>query len=442
MATATRLLHPHKTHHLYSITRNILFSIIIFSSITWALPPSIISNPTSTSSSASVEDVHVECTSSHMIIHIRTGGDYGTFNSEEQTSDDTNSLLYDYQQNVFNGLVYPKGLSRNSTCMTEYIHQKDPIVYRLPLRSCNTMSSQMDDGSVEYFNTIVVQPHLKLVTNQGRDFIVRCKDNNPEKIIVFNEPFNTGKEPKPLPSISELPRATMKIFYGDPNQNEIAANVKIGDPLSIVVALEKQNDFGIKVSDCLVKDGLGWGEQRLINTDGCPVDGEIMGMFSYNEDRTRAEVHFQAHKFPYTKSVYYQCNVKLCLKIDGKCEKITPPNCAKNRGRRQAKDANDGGVPATIEVFSGLYVNEANDLSKIDPYEDDVIARKNPEDSICVSQRTFAIAISVAGLILMLCVVLAIIILLARRRTKKVSSVPGSSIYSGPYTNTAYSHTS
>jgi nitrate reductase gamma subunit len=67
---------------------------------------------------------------------------------------------------------------------------------------------------------------------------------------------------------------------------------------------------------------------------------------------------------------------------------------------------------------------------------------QTPEDSICISQRSFAIGICIAGLILMLCVIAAILCLLARRRTKKTMSNPGSSIYSGPYTNTAYSHSS
>jgi hypothetical protein len=26
-----------------------------------------------------------------------------------------------------------------------------------------------------------------------------------------------------------------------------------------------------------VRDGIGWGEQRLINEEGCKIDGEIMG---------------------------------------------------------------------------------------------------------------------------------------------------------------------
>jgi len=44
-----------------------------------------------------------------------------------------------------------------------------------------------------------------------------------------------------------------------------------------------------------------------------------MDVFDYNQEKTIAEVKFLAHKFPYTDSVYYQCNVRLCLKADG-CE--------------------------------------------------------------------------------------------------------------------------
>lgn len=124
----------------------------------------------------------------------------------------------------------------------------------------------------------------------------------------------------PVTALSPMPGCTMRIFSGNPNQKEVAENVKIGDPLTLVVTLDPQDVYGIRVTDCLVRDGLGWGEQKLVGSDGCPVDPEIMGTFEYSEDKTRAMVHFQAHKFPYTASVYYQCNVKLCLKADKGCD--------------------------------------------------------------------------------------------------------------------------
>lgn len=47
-----------------------------------------------------------------------------------------------------------------------------------------------------------------------------------------------------------------------------------------------------------------------------------MGQFDYSEDRSKASVAFPAHKFPYTASVYYQCNVKLCALQDPECQKV------------------------------------------------------------------------------------------------------------------------
>ncbi|XP_068894436.1 cuticlin-1-like [Tenebrio molitor] len=378
--------------------------------------------PVTTSAPEVASDVRVECNSDEIVVSINT------------------------RSGRFNGMIYPRGLSKNSTCMGEWVQRAAPVKYNLPLRGCNTMSTELDDGGIEYFNTIVVQPHLKLVTNQGRGFHIRCRYNTRNNTVTNDSLKVDLMAADPVTALAPMPGCNMKIFSGDPTYKEVAENVKIGDPLTLVITIDEQDTYGIRITDCLVRDGLGWGEQKLINDEGCPLDAEIMGRFEYSEDKTKASVHFQAHKFPYTASVYYQCNVKLCLKADSGCD-ISPPSCGANRLRRQATGAatpaDPGeGTPATIEVYSGLYVNEANDLAKAGLEEDSVFSEKTPEDSICISQRSFAIGICIAGLILMLCVIAAILCLLARRRTKKTMSNPGSSIYSGPYTNTAYSHSS
>ncbi|KAG5335077.1 CUT1 protein, partial [Acromyrmex charruanus] len=372
--------------------------------------------------------VQIECASESIIVHIST----------EHNTD-------------FHGLVYPRGLSKNSSCLQEYRSQPVPITYNLPLRSCNTMPTELENGGIEYFNTIVVQPHLKLVTNQGRGFHVRCRYQTRDKVVTNDQTQVSMMQSLPLQATAPMPGCTMKIFSGDPTQHHVAENVKIGDPLTLVISIDKQEMFGLKISDCLVRDGLGWGEQRLINDEGCPIDGEIMGQFVYNEDKTEARVNFQAHKFPYTASVYYQCNVRLCVKQGGGCSN-TPPLCNSIiRRRRDTANAHEvkgevedlDGTPATIEVYSGLYVNEASDVGSKSDFSNDVFRERALDDpnTICISQRSFAIGIAAAGLILMLAVVAAILILLAKRRHKSLSTT-GSSIYSGPYTNTAYSHSS
>ena len=47
-----------------------------------------------------------------------------------------------------------------------------------------------------------------------------------------------------------------------------------------------------------------------------------MGQFEYTRNLTQAHVSFHAHKFPYTSSVYYQCNVRLCLKEGDGCDDV------------------------------------------------------------------------------------------------------------------------
>ncbi|XP_050426524.1 cuticlin-4 [Adelges cooleyi] len=392
--------------------------ILLFSWAVWCISAqdNTINEPLSDLDDDMSKDITIECNNKEIRVNI-----------------DTTSKS-------FTGIVYPKGLAKNSSCMAEFNHQKSPVVYRLPLRSCNTMSTYLNDGIVEYFNTIVLQPHRKLVTNQGKGFHIRCKYQTNEQSLTNVMNMSTPEETSMVEG-AKMPTCIMKIFSGKTVKPDVAENVKIGDPLTMVISIDSEDTFGLFITDCLVRDGLGWGDQRLIDKYGCSIEDEIMGQFQYSENKTTAVVNFQAHKFPYTTSVYYQCHVHLCTKANGGCAN-TPPNCSnKKRIRREDQPADDES-PATIEVYSGLYVNEAADSAS--PEQMDQVAREKISDdpySICISQRNFAISIAIAGLILMLLTVITALILLTRRNKKTLSS-SGSSVYSGPYTNTAYSHTS
>jgi len=51
------------------------------------------------------------------------------------------------------------------------------------LSDCFPYLSLQDDGGIEFFNTIVLQPHLKLVTDLGRGYHIRCRYKNREAAI-------------------------------------------------------------------------------------------------------------------------------------------------------------------------------------------------------------------------------------------------------------------
>lgn len=464
----------------------------------------------------------------------------------------------------FNGMIYPKGLSKNSSCMVEYEFGKvrvggtgldaeapsasgiearsarintsssmasnkssittgdnqQPLVYILPLRACNTMSTEVEDG-IEYFNTVMVQPHKRLVTNQGRGYHVRCKYQTRERTITnLNQQLsvNLSSHTPAISGSAALPKCTMRIYSLESsaqssneagnskptNGNNVESNelvnsqsstgasdgkvlrevsaehVKIGDELQLVISLEDQDVYGMLVTDCLVRDGLNWGEQQLIDQFGCPVDEDIMRQFDYSANKTRASVSFQAHKFPYTASVYYQCNVKLCFK-DQNCDTQVPPNCntsqqqqqqqqpsiisTDSRQRRHKRQTGASGL--SLQLTSALQVADGSLLEDADnsSFEDDVVgvakaanqealpspaalqrpsddsreeqpdsreleeqldprqnknkskkSKSDEEREFCMTLRKFAIAISLISLLLMLIMLSCLACTLNRRK--------------------------
>lgn len=143
-----------------------------------------------------------------------------------------------------------------------------------------------DDNGIEFFNTIVLQPHLKLVTDLGRGYHVRCRyksreaaaatknettNDSPEALIASDDDDSAkngtdrrehGRSLGHYGTTNEVPMpgCHMKIYSG----KNIAENVKIGDPLTLKIYIDKQNVYGMHILDCNVRDGLGWGEQNLV----------------------------------------------------------------------------------------------------------------------------------------------------------------------------------
>lgn len=222
------------------------------------------------------------------------------------------------------------------------------------------------------------------------------------------------------------------------------------------------------MTNCIVRDGLGWAEETLVNSVGCPVDAEIMPPFRYESNL--ATVDFPAHKFPYSPTVYYSCGVKLCQDcLAPVCQgpkNLRPVPQVTPYGRKARRDAGladpDGDQqPAEIEVYNGVWVNEREDEADSDSSLQEKQARG---EILCFKQRDFALAIAISGLILMVAVLVLIFVLCLRRRHtfKSMGSHSGSSsIYSGSaattgltrsqrptsshgggYSNTAYSHSS
>lgn len=166
-------------------------------------------------------------------------------------------------------------------------------------------SSVQEDGRFQFSNTIMVQPHRIIMTDMTRGYHVKCVyksreaaagtknvtskwDQSPEALVndVVNEDSHSNEtdtvdltatasfdrrshgrslgdrdiESNEIP----MPACHMKIYSGD----HLAEKVKIGDPLNMKIYIDKQNQYGLHVTDCSVSDGLetDGGKQILIQS--------------------------------------------------------------------------------------------------------------------------------------------------------------------------------
>lgn len=80
-----------------------------------------------------------------------------------------------------------------------------------------------------------------------------------------------------------------------------------------------------------------------------------MPAFEYSNNFTRAAVPFPAHKFPHTSSVYYQCNVNLC---------INNVNCAPiGDCRANSSHPNPNSQDGTVNINSNNNNNSNNNIN-------------------------------------------------------------------------------
>jgi hypothetical protein len=113
--------------------------------------------------------------------------------------------------------------------------------------------------------------------------------------------------------------ASMDIQIGKgPNAPSVNGLVKIGDTLTMVVAIEGDPGFDVQVQECIAHDGDRANAVTLTDKSGCVLKKKLMGPWQKTTQTGRPGVSlvafsfFQAFKFPDQMEVFLECNVELC----------------------------------------------------------------------------------------------------------------------------------
>ena len=76
-------------------------------------------------------------------------------------------------------------------------------------------------------------PVLKLVHKTITFYVV-------DLVHVSSKFFSSALGTTPLTATAAMPSSSMRIFYGEASEGLVAENVKIGDPLSLVISIDEQ----------------------------------------------------------------------------------------------------------------------------------------------------------------------------------------------------------
>ncbi|KHJ88429.1 zona pellucida-like domain protein [Oesophagostomum dentatum] len=171
--------------------------------------------------------------------------------------------------------------------------------------------------------TVVVQLHPLFITKVDRAYHVRCFYMEAEKAVGAQIGVNelttaivSGESAKPT--------CKYTLHKESPN-GPLVKLAQVGDLIYHVWDCPSEV-YGMMIHDCSIVDGQG-NNHTVIDSLGCSTDTFLMPELTYSDDLTRSFTAASAFNFPDQQSVYFNCQVRICYKLDDGCANITPPRC-------------------------------------------------------------------------------------------------------------------
>nr|CAD2165253.1 unnamed protein product [Meloidogyne enterolobii] len=93
-----------------------------------------------------------------------------------------------------------------------------------------------------------------------------------------------------------------------------------------------QDTFGMLVHSCYVDNGFG-DRVDILDENGCGLDAVLLRTPDYDTSLHLATKEYHVFKYADKPVLQFQCQVTLCLKLDGGCAGISPPNCPETKPR-------------------------------------------------------------------------------------------------------------
>ncbi|CAD5211475.1 unnamed protein product [Bursaphelenchus xylophilus] len=235
----------------------------------------------------------------------------------------------------FAGRIYAMGKADDDGCFKDDFskHKSKKPRFDLPLGKCGMKSLRsMDPRGMYYGITLVVSFHPLFITKVDQAFHVKC----------FFEEVNKGLTAEL--GVSMIATTEIDARHGIPGCSYSIHRSSIeeldeGQPAGAPIQFAKIGDkvlhqwhcddsmYGVLVHNCYVTDGVNT-KAEVIDSRGCPVDPILITGIRYSADLQRAYAESQVFKFADKPALWFFCQIRMCMKKDGRCDGVTPPPCS------------------------------------------------------------------------------------------------------------------
>ncbi|KAK4884929.1 hypothetical protein RN001_001200 [Aquatica leii] len=299
----------------------------------------------------------------------------------------------------FDGIIYSKGFYHNPKCI--YVKENSNKIkysFVVSLNSCGTeFINAFDTEGKSYLENVLVlqnEPGIQEVWDTVR--AVRCLwEGNLKKVL--NVELSVDMLNQEIVTFSgDTAMARLDIQRGKgPFAPTATGLIKIGEVMTLAIAVTGDPGFDIQVKSCRAKDTSGKNVVALTDDQGCILKPKIFGAFqkTRNTGNTGASIiayaFFNAFKFPDVMDLLIECNVDLC-KTD--CEVCPKPNqqIEPSRRRRDLRVQNET-RDDSLKIGKMLRVVLAEDLNDIDSKAAITLTSR---DNVCISSQGFVLSSS------------------------------------------------
>ncbi|VDP22476.1 unnamed protein product [Soboliphyme baturini] len=227
---------------------------------------------------------------------------------------------------MFSGKVYVKNHYSDPECRTniQASSAEEPrqfgVTFIIRHNHCGMERMRpIRSQGVQYSTVIVVSFHPIFITQFDRAFNIICNYQESDQTVLSEMEIGTIA----TSSISEtlpLPVCSYTI-HRDKLDGETVRYARVGDQV-VHRWLCDTDVYGMLVHSCYVEDGHGVNV-LVVDSKGCHTDRVLLGDPTYVEALNMAYRESYVFRFADKMVVRFKCQIRLCLKIDGRCAGIT-----------------------------------------------------------------------------------------------------------------------